>query len=55
MQSYPVDSHDVYRDAFKGSFTTREATREEYNTAYDYYSEDHKHFRKCKTVEKEGL
>ena len=47
VQSYPVDSHDVYRDAFMEDILRQhEVTWEEYNTAYDYYSRDHKAFQK---------
>ena len=47
VQSYPVDSHDIYRDAFMEDILRHhEVTWEEYNTAYDYYSRDHKAFQK---------
>ncbi len=47
VQSYPVDSHDIYRDAFMEDILRQhEVTWEEYNTAYDYYSQDHKAFQK---------
>lgn len=47
VQTYPVDSHDIYRDAFMEDILRQhEVTREEYITSYDYYSEDHKLFQR---------
>ena len=47
VQTYPVDSHDIYRDAFMDDILRQyEVTREEYITSYDYYSEDHKLFQR---------
>ncbi len=47
VQSYPLDSHDIYRGVFMEDILRQyEVTREEYSTSYDYYSEDHKAFQR---------
>lgn len=46
VQTYPVDSHDIYRDVFmKDILQQHQVTREEYLAAYDFYAEDHKAFQ----------
>ena len=47
VQSYPVDSHDAYRDLFMEDILRQHhVTREEFNTAYDLYAKDHKAFQR---------
>ncbi|HCE85997.1 MAG TPA: hypothetical protein DEO99_07560 [Bacteroidetes bacterium] len=47
VQTYPVDSHDIYRDVFMEDILRQhKVTREEYNAAYEYYSENHKAFQR---------
>lgn len=47
VQTYPVDSHDIYRDVFMEDILRQhEVTREEYNAAYEYYSANHKAFQR---------
>ena len=47
VQTYPVDSHDIFRDVFMEDILRQhKVTREEYNAAYEYYSENHKAFQR---------
>lgn len=47
LQSYPVDSHDIYRGLFiEDILRQHQLTREEFNVAYHLYAEDHKAFQR---------
>ena len=47
VQSYPVDSHDIYRAMFvEEILDEHKMTREQYRAAYEYYSEDHEAFQR---------
>ena len=47
VQSYPMDSHDIYRDLFmEDIFRQHNVTREQYNAAYDFYADDHQAFQR---------
>lgn len=47
VQSYPVDSHDIYRAMFvEEILDEHKMTREQYRAAYEHYSEDHEAFQR---------
>ncbi|MGC6420492.1 MAG: DUF4296 domain-containing protein [Chitinophagales bacterium] len=47
VQSYPVDSHDIYRAMFVEEILDQhKLTREQYRAAYEHYSEDHEAFQR---------
>ena len=47
VQSYPVDSHDIYRNIFiEDILRQHKVTQEQYNIAYNYYTKDHDAFQR---------